>query len=121
MIRYRINATAEELFRALTDSFTLELWSGYPATMKPVDGTEFELWGGDITGVNLEFIENQKIVQEWYFGEQNEKSVVTIILKPKGNATTIELKHTNIPDEAYDNIKDGWYNTYLSSLKKFYK
>jgi len=120
-INYRIKANAEELFRAMTDSFTLELWSGYPAIMKPVEGTEFEIWGGDICGVNLEFIENQKIVQEWYFGEREERSIVTIMLKPKGKATLIELIHTNIPDEAYDNIKNGWYDSYLSSLKGFYK
>ena len=120
-INFRINATAEELFRALTDSFTIELWSGYPATMKPVEGTEFEIWGGDICGVNLEFIENQKIVQEWYFGDQEGRSIVTIMLKPKGKGTMIEISHTNIPDEAFDNIKSGWYDTYLSSLKSFYK
>ena len=116
-----MNATAEELFRALTDSFTIELWSGYPATMKPVEGTEFEIWGGDICGVNLEFIENQKIVQEWYFGDQEGRSIVTIMLKKKGKGKMIEISHTNIPDEAFDNIKSGWYDTYLSSLKSFYK
>ena len=120
-INYKINAPAEELFRAMTDSFALELWTGYPAEMKPEKGTEFEIWGGDICGVNLEFIENQKIVQEWYFGEQEERSIVTIMLKPKGKGTMIEVIHTNIPDEAYDNIKSGWYDTYLSSLKGFYK
>ena len=120
-INYKINATAGELFKALTDSFTLELWTGYPAIMQPVKGTEFELWEGDISGINLEFIENQKIVQEWYFGEQEERSIVTIMLRPKGNATIIEIIHTNIPDDAYDNIRNGWYDTYLSSLKSFYK
>ena len=121
LISYRINATAEELYRAMTDSFTLELWTGYSAKMKPEGGTEFELWGGDISGVNVEFIENKKIVQEWHFGEQEEKSIVTITLKPKGNATIIEVLHTNIPDEAYENIREGWYETYLISLKSFYK
>lgn len=121
IINYKINATAEELFRAMTDSFTLELWTGYPAIMKPVEKTEFELWDGDISGLNIEFIENQKIVQEWYFGEQEERSIVTITLRPKGNATLIEVIHTNIPDDAYDNIRQGWYETYLESLKSFFK
>ena len=121
VIKYKINATSEELYKAMTDSFTLELWTGYPAKMKPEGGTEFELWGGDISGVNLEFTENHKIVQEWHFGEQEEKSIVTIILRPKGKTTIFELIHTNIPDEAYDNIREGWYETYLASLKNFYK
>jgi len=120
-INLRIDATAEELYKALTDPFTLELWTGYPAIMKPLEGTEFELWDGDISGMNLEFIENQKIVQEWYFGEQEERSIVTIILRPKGKATIMELIHKNIPDEAYDNIKKGWHENFLRSLKSFYR
>jgi activator of HSP90 ATPase len=120
-INYKINATNEEIYRALTDSFSLELWTGYPAIMQPVEKTEFELWEGDISGLNMEFIELKKIVQEWYFGEQEEKSIVTIILKPKGDATIIEVIHTNIPDDAYENIRKGWYETYLASLKSFFK
>jgi uncharacterized protein YndB with AHSA1/START domain len=118
---FKINATAEEVYRALTDSFTLELWTGYPAIMKPEQGTEFELWNGDICGLNLEFVENQKIVQEWYFGEQEEKSIVTMTLRTKGKTVIVDLVQTNIPDEAYENIKKGWFETYMDSLKKFYK
>jgi uncharacterized protein YndB with AHSA1/START domain len=118
---FKINATAEEVYRALTDSLTLELWTGYPAIMKPEQGTEFELWNGDICGLNLEFVENQKIVQEWYFGEQEEKSIVTMTLRTKGKTVIVDLVQTNIPDEAYENIKKGWFETYMDSLKKFYK
>jgi len=118
---FKINAEPEEIFRAMSDSFTLELWTGCPAIMQAVEGTEFELWDGDICGVNLEFVENHKIVQEWYFGEQEEKSTVTMTLRPKGRATIIELNHINIPDEAFDNIRKGWYETYFKSLQEFFR
>lgn len=119
--KFRINTGAEEVFRALTDSFILELWTGYPAIMKPSEGSEFELWDGDICGMNIELVENKKIVQEWYFGEPEEKSIVTMILKPKGKATIIELTHENIPDDAFDNIRGGWHEIYFKSLQEFYK
>ena len=63
---YVIPAEPEEVFYALTNPFTIELWTGYPATMNTEVGTEFSLWEGDITGKNLEIITNKKIVQEWY-------------------------------------------------------
>jgi activator of HSP90 ATPase len=119
--KFRINTSTVEVFRALTDSFILELWTGYPAIMKAAEGSEFELWDGDICGMNIELIENKKIVQEWYFGETLEKSIVTMVLKPKGKATVIELTHANIPDDAFDNIKSGWYEIYFKSLQEFYK
>src|SRR4030042_1211469 len=76
-----INATPEEVYLALTNPLTIELWSGYPADMQPVEGTEFALFEGDISGMNITLIPNQKVVQEWYFGESTEKSIVNISLK----------------------------------------
>lgn len=119
--KYKINATSEEVYKALTNSFTIELWTGYTAKMEPVPGSEFEMWEGDISGLNLEFIENSKIVQEWYFGEQKENSIVILNLSSKGNKTIIELTHTNIPDEVYEDIKKGWDEDYMGSLINFFK
>jgi activator of HSP90 ATPase len=83
--------------------------------------TEFSLWDGSITGKNIEFELNKKIVQEWYFGEQEEKSVVTIKLHAHGQGTSLELRHTNIPDEDYNDIVDGWNTTYIGALQEFYE
>jgi len=37
------------------------------------------------------------------------------------NKTSLELRHTNIPDDDYDNIVDGWNNVYVGSLIEFYE
>ena len=75
-----IHAEITDVFSALTNPVTIELWSGYPAIMEPVEGFEFSLWEGDITGKVIEIVEDKKIVQEWYFGDQGESSIVTIYL-----------------------------------------
>lgn len=113
-----INADREEVFAALTIPFQIELWSGYPATMDAEEGTEFSLWDGDISGRNLYITKNKQLVQEWYFGEE-EKSIVTIKLKADVNKTKLSLTHTNIPDEAYEEICEGWVEYYLGSIKNF--
>lgn len=118
---YIIPAEPEEVFTALTNSFTIELWSGYSAIMDSNVGTEFSLWEGDITGINLEIIENTKIVQEWYFGDQAEKSIVTIKLFENKKGTQLELIHTNIPDDDYDNIIEGWNEYYFGAIKSFFE
>jgi activator of HSP90 ATPase len=118
---YILNATPEEVYAALTQPPTIQLWSGSPATMSAEANTEFSLWEGSIEGLNIEFEKDKKIVQQWYFGEQEEASIVTIKLFPDKNKTSLELRHTNIPDEAYNDIVAGWNDVYLGSLIEFYE
>ena len=118
---FHIKARPEEIYTALTNPLSIELWTGYPAIMEPVPDTEFSIWEGDIHGKNLEFIENRKIVQEWYFGDQIVSSIVTIELLNEKGGTRIELFHTNIPDEAYHNIDYGWKEYYFGALRKYFE
>lgn len=118
---FNIAASPEEVYAALTNPVTLELWTGEPAIMETTPGTEFSLWGGSIAGLNLEFVPGKKIVQEWYFGEQPKPSIVTLTLREEGKNTSVEVEHTNIPDEAYEEIADGWPKYYFRPLMTFYK
>ena len=118
---YILNATPEEIFAALTNPATIQLWSGDPATMSTEPDSEFSLWEGNISGKNLEFEKDKKIVQQWYFGDQEEESIVTMKLFPDKNKTSLELRHTNIPDEDFKNIVNGWNDIYFGSLIEFYE
>jgi len=118
---YIITAPPEDVFRALTFPATIQLWTGEVAEMSTEPGSEFSLWDGSIVGKNLVFEEGKKIVQQWYFGDQPEASIVTIILHPHPSGTSAELRHTNIPDQDYQDIKEGWDNSYFGSLQEFYE
>lgn len=118
---YTINASPEEVYLALTNPATIQLWTGEKAEMSTEPGTEFSLWEGSISGKNISFEEGHKIVQEWDFGEQELASVVTIILHPHKNGTSAELRHTNIPAEDYDDIISGWNEIYFGALSDFYE
>ncbi len=118
---YTIDADPETLYNALTNAATIQLWSGEPAIMEPVEGTEFSLFSDSICGLNVNFIPHKKIVQEWYFGEQEEASIVTIILHADKNKTSVELRHSNIPEEDYENITAGWSENYFGALAEFYR
>jgi activator of HSP90 ATPase len=118
---YFINATPEEVFTALTNPFTIELWSGYPAQMDAKEGTEFSIFEGDIAGRNIKITENKQLVQEWYFGDNPEQSIVTIDLKAQKEGTRVLLEHTNIPDEEYDDFLEGWNDYYWGAIIDFFK
>ncbi len=117
---YSFNAPPEQVYATLTNAATIQLWSGEPAIMSTEPGSEFSLWNDSIVGKNLEFIPDKKIVQEWYFGEQPEPSVVTIILHKDKGGTSLELRHTGIPDDDYEDIVEGWNINYFGSLEDFF-
>jgi len=117
---FKINAEHSDIYSALTNPFTIELWSGYPAVMSDEPGSEFSMWEGDITGKNLEFVQDKKVVQEWFFGDQTEKSVVTIEIKPDGENSLVTVEHTNIPDDDFAEIAEGWREYYIGAIINFF-
>ena len=117
---YIIPAQSEDIYLALTNPATIQLWTGEPAVMSREPNTEFSLWEGSIEGMNIAFEPNKKIQQEWYFGEQENASIVTIKLHQHKQGCSVELVHTNIPNEAYDDIVSGWNENYFGALEEFY-
>jgi activator of HSP90 ATPase len=118
---YRIKGSPEEIYAALVNPFSIALWTGSEAQMKEEEGSEFSLFDGDISGKNLRFEKGHKIIQEWYFGDQSEASIVTITLRQDRHYTKIELQHTNIPDEAFEDMEHGWDSYYFGALKEFFE
>lgn len=117
---YTLHAEPKDIFNALTNKRMLEIWTGEHAEMELVPGGEFSLWDGSITGINIEIEENKKIVQQWFFDEDREASIVTLKIHPHVKGTSVELLHTNIPDEAFDNISDGWDDDYFGALNELF-
>lgn len=118
---YVVHTTPDMLYLALTNPTIIKLWTGEPVVMEATAGSEFSLWNDSICGRNIEFVENKKIVQEWYFGEQEQPSIVTILLHEHKQGTSVELRHTNIPDEDYDDMVEGWNDQYFGALQDFYE
>lgn len=116
----KISAAPEDVYLALVRPLSLELWTGSAVEFEEIPDTEFSLWDGDIVGKNIEFVEGKKIVQQWYFGD-NEPSIVTIKLHDDGDSTSMEFAQTNIPDEDYDDFVEGLEEMYFSELQSFFE
>ncbi len=117
---YIIGAPPEEVYCALTHEGTIQLWTGDKVKMSTEPGSEFSLWDGSIVGRNLAFEEGRSIEQEWYFGDREEKSIVKIILHPHKSGTSAEVRQSNIPDDDYEDMVDGWNTHYFGSVMDFY-
>mgnify|MGYP006171048391 FL=1 len=117
---YTIPAPPEEVYLALTIPLSIKLWSGAEAEMSTIPNSDFSLFDGDIVGKNLAFEENKKIVQQWFFDGQEEESIVTMKIHEHKKGTSIELSHTNIPDDVYEEFVDGWNTSYFGELFEFF-
>jgi activator of HSP90 ATPase len=116
---YKLNVSPADIYNALTNPVMIEIWTGEHAEMNTNPGSEFSLWNGAIVGKNISFEKDKEITQHWYFGEDIE-SEVTIRLHPQNEGTNIEIHQTNIPDEAYNNIIEGWEEDYIGNLRELF-
>ncbi|WP_316823014.1 SRPBCC domain-containing protein [Pedobacter gandavensis] len=119
---YQLPAPPEEVYLAMTKAQSIQLWTGAEVEFTAEPGTEFSFWDGDIVGKNLEFEHGKKIVQQWYFGEENEPSIVTIKFhQDNKKGTSLEFVQTNIPDEDYDDFTAGLTEYYFGGLIDFFE
>lgn len=119
---YIIPASPEEVYAALTNEATIRLWTGDEVEMTAIVGSEFSMWDGSIVGRIMELVPGKKIVQQWYFEDDHHTipSLVTFKLHADKKGTSLEVRHTNIPEEAYEDIVEGWDVTYMADLIDFY-
>lgn len=111
---YKLYASPADVYNALTNKLMIEIWTGEKAVYTPEPDTEFSMWDGAIVGKNIKFEMDKLIKQVWYFDDS--ESEVTIKLHPDKKNTSVELIHENIPDEAYENIMQGWDEDFFGAL-----
>ncbi len=117
-----INAPAKDVYDVLMDSSQHSEFTGAKATIDNKVGGKFSVWDGYASGVNLELIPGKKITQTWRASDwpAGVESKITINLFQKGEDTELEFTQTGVPDEFYQDIKDGWQDYYWKPLKDFF-
>ena len=115
---YKLYASPADIYNALTNPIMIEIWTGEKANFKAEPGTDFSMWDGAIVGKNVKFEMDKLIQQVWFFDDV--ESMVTIKLHADKKFTSVELKHENIPEEAFDNISAGWDEDYFGALEELF-
>lgn len=122
-LREVFNAEPSEIYTAWLDSELHANMTGGEAKCNNQEGDSFSTWDGYITGTNISFIENEKIVQTWRtseFSETDEDSLVTIALTKTSEGTELCITHTNIP-EGQTQYEQGWIDHYFTPMKDFFE
>jgi len=84
-------------------------------------GGAFSLFGGYITGLQIEMVPDARIVQAWRAGGwgAGAYSIARFELTPAGAATRLVLEHRGFPDDQAAHLAAGWHDNYWQPITKF--
>jgi activator of HSP90 ATPase len=113
-------ATPHEVYEALMDSRKHAKFTGGQARISRRVGGRFSTYDGYAEGENVELIPNEKIVQTWRASDwpEGHYSQVTFSLATSRTGTRLTLVQTGIPNDQYNDIKQGWIDYYWKPMKE---
>lgn len=113
-------AAPHAVYEALMDEKKHAAFTGGDTEISRKVGGKFTLYGGDIEGKNLELTPDKKIVQSWRYSDwpEGHYSTATFALEPTEKGTRLVFTQTGVPDEKYEDIKQGWKDYYWGPMKE---
>ena len=127
-------ASPKRVYEALVDAkqfskviaFSAAVKSGAKLGNKPTEisreaGGAFTLYGGYITGRQIELAANERIVQAWRTGgwDPGIYSIARFELTEHGPDTKLLFDHTGFPESLAEHLATGWKINYWEPLRKY--
>ena len=126
-------AKPQQVYEALTDAKQFDQVEHLSAAMQAKqvadkraeigagEGAAFTLFGGYISGRQIELVPGKRIVQAWRTQRWNEGdySIVKFELVEQGSGTKILFDHLGFPGGQADHLALGWKINYWEPLEKF--
>ncbi len=115
-----IPATTSAVFEVLTTSAKFaEMTGGRSADISKEAGGAFKMFGGDITGRNIEMVPGTRLVQAWRSGAWPEGvySLVRFELSGSAGETKLVLDQVGHPDGAEATLSSGWSQMYWEPMR----
>lgn len=129
-----LDAPPERVYAALTDGKQFQqvvLLSGavqsgmvkatQPAHIASEAGGAFAIFGGFVTGRQIELVRDARIVQAWRPGDwpAGVYSIARFDLQKRGSGTLLVFDHTGFPAGAGEHLAQGWKMNYWQPLARF--
>jgi activator of HSP90 ATPase len=128
------NASPQRVYGALTsgksfDAITrlsdgdalLKASGAKPTAINAEVGGTFTLFGGYVTGRNLEMLPDERLVQAWRAGswKPGAFSIATFSFVKEGAKTKLLFDHRGFPDGEGSSLAQGWHTHYWGPLTTF--
>jgi len=115
-------ATPEKLFDMYLDAEAHAAFTGLPVTLEPHAGGAFRAFDGMLTGTILHIQPKSLIVQTWRSANwplTELDSVLTLSFWPAEEGGRIELVHSNVADEDFAGVSQGWEKYYWTPWRAY--
>ncbi len=118
--RVKLNASPEIIYDLLADSRKHSAITGRKATISRRIGGTFSAGGNDVSGINVDLVRGQRIVQAWRHRRFPEgifsMAAVTLTPTPDGG-TELVLTHRGVPKALIPETERAWRDQYWSRIK----
>lgn len=113
-------ASPHEVYEMLMDAKKHSEFTGGDAQISRKVGGKFTIYDGEIEGENLELVPDKKIVQTWRYSDwpQGHYSTATFSLEEADGGTRLTFTQKDVPDDKYEEIKQGWKDYYWKPMKE---
>ena len=118
-----VKAGPHRIYETLLDSRKHAKLTGAKAKIGRKAGEKFTAFDGQIKGYTLETFPNRKIVQLWRAEHwpNGHYSMATFSLKKVKSGTRLTLLQTDVPNNDYKDICQGWREFYWMPMKGMLK
>ncbi len=115
-----LKTSPHEVYEMLMDAKKHASFTQSTAVISRKVGGKFSIYDGSLTGTNLELVPDEKIVQSWRSDDWPEGhfSKATFAMKGLDGATRLTFTQTGVPEEFYEDIKQGWHDYYWTPMKQ---
>ena len=112
-------ASLHDVYESLMDSDKHSQFTGGKAYISRETGGKFTAFDGYSEGINLELVQDRKIVQTWRAGDwpEGHYSQLTFLLENSEDGTRLTFTQTGVPEEQYEYISQGWRDYYWKPMK----
>ncbi len=93
--------------------------TGAAATASNEVGAAFSAHDGYISGINLELIDGEQILQTWRtseFADADPDSSIEVKFEASPTGTLVTLRHWNIPAGQAEGYESGWLDFYFTPM-----
>ena len=117
-VRFKVPPNA--IYDLLADSRKRTEITGRKALMSDKVGGEFSTDEGQVTGVNVDLVPGQRLVQAWRrrdFPEGVYSMAAITLARTAGGGTELVLTHRGVPKHLLDQIEDYWRLVYWAPMR----
>lgn len=120
--RVKFKADPATIYELLADSRKHSAVTGRQASISGKVGGPFALGDGEVTGINVDLVPGQRIVQAWRHRRFPEGifSMAAVTLKAAaGGGTELVLVHRGVPKDLIPETEEAWREQVWSRIKSY--